>query len=62
MNTPYFDSARCENHFHYFMRTQRGIEPFHSNDQPCTESEYYLPLKDVPEVEVPVRQIDSLVA
>lgn len=47
MSTPYLDTNRCAQHFHYFKRTDKGIEPFHSDDQICATVEYFLPMDDV---------------
>jgi hypothetical protein len=36
----------CDERFHYFQRTDKGLEVFHADNQPCTLSEYSLPFKD----------------
>jgi hypothetical protein len=47
MSVPFFDSAQCAETFHEFRRTEKGIEVFHSNDEPCAVSEYFLPLSSI---------------
>jgi hypothetical protein len=36
----------CDERFHYFQRTDKGLEAFHADNNPCVLSEYSLPLKD----------------
>lgn len=45
MSTPFIDTSSCQETFHWFQRTDKGVKAFHADDNECSTSEFRLPLK-----------------
>jgi hypothetical protein len=41
--SPWIDTNRCENNFHFFKRNDQGLQAYHSDETLCEQIEFSLP-------------------